>query len=271
MPVAFEARDNGVLLTFSDKLDASAANASAHFVQCWNYRYSASYGSPELSLHEPGKPGHDVLQITSAHILANGNRLFLEIPQLVPTHQIHIVASPQPGVQRELFLTAHNLGAAFTDFLGYKAVAKTHGSHEPAPFAMPLLPVFWERGDAGRELKIQTAAGLQFAQKELRAKAGERISLTLENPDNMPHNWVLLKAGSVERVGALANALIAEPNALSRHYVPESADVLCHTRMLDPLKSTTIHFNAPAQAGQYPYICTFPGHWAVMRGVLIVE
>ncbi len=273
MPVAFEARDNGVLLSFSDKLGASATNAAAHFAQCWNYRYSAAYGSPELSLREPGKPGHDVLQITSARVLADGRRLFLEIPQLRPAHQIHLVVQPQAGVQRELFLTAHNLGQPFTEFAGYKAIAKTHahGDQAPAPLVTPLLPVVWERGEAGRKLTIQTAAGLQFTQKELRAKAGERLSLTLENPDNMPHNWVLLKPGSAERVGALANALIAEPNALSRHYVPESADVLCHTRVLDPLKSTTIHFNAPAQPGQYPYICTFPGHWAVMRGVLVVE
>ena len=271
MPVAFEARDNGIMLAFSDKLDASAANVAAHFAQCWNYRYSAAYGSPELSLREPGKKGHDVLQITSAHVLADGRRLVLEIPQLAPAHQIHIVAQPQPGVERQLFLTAHQLGKPFTDFPGYKAVAKTHGTHAPAEFVAPLLAVFWERGDAGRALKIQTAAGLQFAQKELRAKAGERISLTLENPDNMPHNWVLLNPGAVERVGALANVLIAEPNALSQHYVPHSDDILCHTRVVDPLKSATIHFNAPAAAGQYPYVCTFPGHWAVMRGVLVVE
>jgi azurin len=61
------------------------------------------------------------------------------------------------------------------------------------------------------------------------------------------------------------------PDALPRNYVPNSQDVIVHTRVVDPQKTTTIHFNAPAQAGRYPYICTFPGHWAVMRGVLIVE
>jgi azurin len=53
--------------------------------------------------------------------------------------------------------------------------------------------------------------------------------------------------------------------------VPDSADILCHTRVLDPQKKTAIHFTAPAKAGRYPYVCSFPGHWAVMRGVLIVE
>ena len=112
---------------------------------------------------------------------------------------------------------------------------------------------------------------MQFAQKELRAKTGERLSLIFENPDVLPHNWVLIAPDAIERVGALANNLIAAPDALARHYVPDNADILCHTRVLDPRKKTTIHFSAPAQAGRYPYACTFPGHWAVMRGVLIVE
>lgn len=271
LPVAFEARDNGVLLTFSEKLHVSASDADLHFAQCWNYRVSAAYGSPELSLRHPGKPGHDVLQITSAHLLGDGKQLFLEIPQLQPAGQIHLVVQPQPGITRELFLTAHALGQAFTEFPGYKAIAKTpHAAHAPTA-AVALNPVKWEQGQAGRELRIQTAANLQFAQKELRVKAGERISLTLENPDVMPHNWVLVKVDTAQRVGDLATKLIAAPDALARHYVPDSADVLAHTRVVDPQKTTTIHFNAPAQPGQYPYVCTFPGHFAVMRGVLIVE
>jgi len=110
-----------------------------------------------------------------------------------------------------------------------------------------------------------------FAQKELHAKAGERLSLVFENPDAMPHNWVLVKIGGVKRVGELANRLITESDAVARSYVPESPDVLAHTRILNPKKKTTIHFTAPANPGRYPYICTFPGHWMLMRGELIVE
>ena len=271
LPVAFEARDNGILITFSEKPHISASNAALHFAQCWNYRVSAAYGSPELSLRQPGKPGHDVLQITSAHLVGDGRQLFLEIPQLQPAAQIHLVVQPQPGISRELFLTAHALGLPFTQFPGYHAVAKTlHAAHASSA-DIALKPVKWEQGAPGRELRIQTTAGLQFAQKELKAKTGERISLTFENPDVMPHNWVLVKTDAAQRVGDLATKLIAAPDALARHYVPDSADVLVHTRVVDPQKATTIHFNAPAQPGHYPYVCTFPGHFAIMRGVLIVE
>ncbi len=148
------------------------------------------------------------------------------------------------------------------------------GSAGPSPNAAPIAPpqpVAWEQGTPGRKLLLRAAVGMQFDPKELRAKAGERLSLTFENPDVMPHNWALLSIGSIDRVGDLANKLITSPDALSNHFVPASDDILCHTRLLDPQKSTTIHFNAPTKPGSYPYLCTFPGHWAIMRGVLVVE
>ena len=87
----------------------------------------------------------------------------------------------------------------------------------------------------------------------------------------MPHNWVLLQTGSLARVGDLANKFVADPLAADRQYVPATPEVLANTDMVAPGKSFTIYFNAPAVAGEYPYICTFPGHWQVMSGVLKVE
>ncbi len=267
IPTAIEARDNGVLLTFSGK----PAAAGSYFAQTWNYRYSQSYGSKEYSLSQPDKAGHDVLEIKATHVLGDGRQLFLEIPQLQPAHMLHLRCDLAGLVPRDIFFTVHQLGSPFTEFPGFVAIAKTtHAAHAPAA-NVAAQPVKWEQGAPGRELRIQTAAALQFVQKELRAKAGERLSLVLENPDVMQHNWVLLKPDSAERVGELANKMISAPDALSRNYVPDSPDVILNTRVVDPQKTTTIHFNAPAQAGRYPYICTFPGHWAVMRGMLIVE
>ncbi len=267
IPTAIEARDNGVLLTFSEKPPATGS----YFAQTWNYRTSQSYGSKEYSLSQPDKAGHDVLEIKSTHMLGDGRQIFLEIPQLQPTHMLHLRCDLAGLVPRDIFFTVHQLSAPFTGFPGYTAIAKTAHVAHAAVANVAAQPVKWEQGAPGRELRIQTAAALQFVQKELHAKAGERISLVLENPDVMQHNWVLLKPDSTERVGELANKMISAPDALSRNYVPESSDVILHTRVVDPQKTTTIYFNAPAPAGRYPYICTFPGHWAVMRGVLIVE
>jgi azurin len=53
-------------------------------------------------------------------------------------------------------------------------------------------------------------------------------------------------------------------------YVPAMAEVLFHTRLLNPQETVKLQFIAPAQAGDYPYVCTFPGHWSIMNGVMKV-
>ena len=47
--------------------------------------------------------------------------------------------------------------------------------------------------------------------------------------------------------------------------------VLAYTFVVPPGGTHVTHFRAPAEAGAYPYICTFPGHWQAMQGVLVVE
>jgi azurin len=273
-------RENGILLRFAESVDRLAAtNAKNYFAQQWNYRYSAGYGSEEFSVRSPDKRGHDPLEIRSAHLLADGRSVFVEIPQIQPSSQIHLRCELPALTARDYYLTAHWLGSAFKEFSGYQPLAKKtlpeHGEHHHGATVgaatLPPRPVKWTEGKPGRALVIEAASGLQFAQKELRAKAGERLTLTLQNPDVMPHNWVLVKPGSVERVGDLANKLITEPDAVARHYVPDSADILCHTPILDPQKEIAIHFDAPSQPGRYPYLCTFPGHWMLMRGELVVD
>ena len=101
LPVAFHAHENGVLVTFSRPLDRDVAEPpNRHFAQAWNYRYSAGYGSPELSTRHPGQPGHDPLAIRSAHVLADGRTLFLEIPDLQPVNQLHLHLQPGRGRRR---------------------------------------------------------------------------------------------------------------------------------------------------------------------------
>ena len=97
------------------------------------------------------------------------------------------------------------------------------------------------------------------------------MRLTFRNPDVVPHNWVLARPGSLERVGDLANRIIAEPDAAARHYVPRSDDVLVYTDIVPAGGSFEIWFKAPSEKGRYPYLCTFPGHWMVMNGVMVVE
>jgi uncharacterized protein len=112
---------------------------------------------------------------------------------------------------------------------------------------------------------------MQFAPRELRVKAGTKVRLIFDNPDLMMHNLVLLARGAEEEVGALADKIAADPNGMAKGYVPTSPKVLHATPLVAPNGKAELTFDAPNEPGAYPYICTFPGHWRVMRGVLIVE
>jgi azurin len=69
----------------------------------------------------------------------------------------------------------------------------------------------------------------------------------------------------------MANRLVADPDAVALHYIPQTSDVLAYTDVVGPQEEFTIHFRVPDRPGRYPFLCTFPGHWMVMNGELIVE
>lgn len=111
---------------------------------------------------------------------------------------------------------------------------------------------------------------MKFKQTEIKAKAGKPIKLTFSNPDIMQHNILVLKPGTKDKVGALADAMIADPEGMKKSYIPKSPDVLHSMRLLNNGEKETMTFTIDAP-GEYPVICTFPGHWRIMNAVLKVE
>jgi putative heme-binding domain-containing protein len=101
-------------------------------------------------------------------------------------------------------------------------------------------------------------------------EAGKPVVVVLENADIMPHNLVLCRPGSLTEVGMAADVMATDPNAFQRQFVPGSSKVLHHTRLLQPQEVERLRFIAPKQPGEYPYVCTFPGHWRVMYGTMYV-
>ncbi len=110
---------------------------------------------------------------------------------------------------------------------------------------------------------------MSYDVKELTVKAGKKIKLTFANTDFMPHNLLLLKPGKADDIGNKAMALGAK--GFEMNFVPESPDILWSSKLLDNGKEQVIDFTAPASPGDYPYICSFPGHHIVMRGVMHVK
>lgn len=112
---------------------------------------------------------------------------------------------------------------------------------------------------------------MMFTVTAFKVKAGKPVKLTLENPTATPHNLVIVEPGAAEEVGMAGNQMATDPNGASKHFVPDSPKVLFATKLLDPDTSETLRFIAPKVPGDYPFICTFPGHWVIMRGVMTVE
>ena len=118
------------------------------------------------------------------------------------------------------------------------------------------------------ELEIASVGDTMFYDKKtLTVPTGAQVHLTLKNNGKlavMTHNWVLVKKGTEAKV-----ALAGMEKAPDAGYVVPSDDVLAFTPLAAPQKTAEVTFTAPAP-GDYPYICTFPGHYVVMKGVLTV-
>ncbi len=275
LPIGLHVHANGVRIDFAQQLDAeTATQATNHFAQCWNYRYGPGYGSPEFSTIHAGTRGHDRLEVGSAHVLPGGKSLFVELPELQRVNQLHLSLMTAPEQTCELFVTVHAMDVPFEDFPGYRAVNKTIQPHPilaDVAMATRSVPNPWQAPMEGtREVRIQCASNLTFDTASFQVRPGEPIRLTLVNPDVVPHNWVLVQPGSLERIGELTNRFIADPDAPLRHYVPDSPEVLVYTDIVPSREEFSIYFHAPDRPGRYTYLCTFPGHWSVMNGEMIV-
>ncbi len=101
--------------------------------------------------------------------------------------------------------------------------------------------------------------------------AGSLVSLVFNNPDEMPHNVVIVKPGSTEIVGKAADAMASLKDGYAKNFVPAIPEVLFSTPLVSTGDSFTLDFKAPDKPGEYPFICTFPGHWRIMKGIIRVK
>lgn len=113
---------------------------------------------------------------------------------------------------------------------------------------------------------------MQFDKSEIKVPSGKTVKLTLRHNGKMGanvmgHNFVLLKQG-VNVAGFGRKAASARDN----QFIPKDSenDVIAYTKVIGGGETTTITFKTP-KAGSYDYICSFPGHYALMKGKFIVE
>jgi len=125
---------------------------------------------------------------------------------------------------------------------------------------------------APRVIEVTGNDTMQFSVTALSAKVGEDLKIVFTNIGSAPkeamgHNFVLLKPGSDTMAFGAASAVAKDTD----HIPPALKDqVIAHTAILGPRKSEELLIKGLA-AGEYPYLCSFPGHFVMMKGVLSVK
>lgn len=128
---------------------------------------------------------------------------------------------------------------------------------------------------AATKVSISGNDQMQFSVKEFEVKAGEQIELEFKNEGTLPkiamgHNIVILKEG-VSAIAFGGKALQAGANATNALPDAVKGDVIAYSQLLGPGESEIVKFIAPVKPGIHQFVCTFPGHYAMMRGVMVVK
>ena len=157
----------------------------------------------------------------------------------------------------------------YDDFADVKAVSDFRKTLDPK-----LASTVSEKTAPDKRIIIQLStisSKMAYDKLLINIKAGSLVSLVFKNPDEMPHNVVIIKPGSTEIVGKAADAMASRKDAYAKNFVPAIPEVLYSTPLVATGKSFKLDFKAPNKPGEYPFICTFPGHWRIMKGVIKVN
>jgi len=278
-----EARPDGFEITFTRPVDpASAADPTSYAIQSFTYHYHHTYGSPPID--------QQVHPVTAVEVSEDGLRARLQVEGLRQgyAHEIRMSgvrsAEGEPLLHDTGYYTLNRIPAgermrttSTSERPTVAAAASRNESGGGGSVAgavatgakrQTTIPVGWN-GSVDRTVTIRTVPGMRFDLAEVTVQPGERIRLVLENPDDMLHNLLVVAPGAADRV--VEAAMNLGLSGQTQHYVPDSQDVLFHTALLQPGTQEAIYFQAPSEPGEYPYVCTFPGHGITMRGVLRVE
>ena len=122
-------------------------------------------------------------------------------------------------------------------------------------------------------LEISAGDDMKYDKDVLEAKPGQKVTLILHHTgkmtkEQMGHNVVILKEGT--DVNAFGQAAAADKDS---DHIPASQldNIIAHTSLVGGGETTQIEFTAPTTPGNYPFVCSFPGHFGSMKGTFIVE
>lgn len=128
-------------------------------------------------------------------------------------------------------------------------------------------------GDDPCALAISAGDGIAYSASSMSAPSScSTITVTLTHTGSLPkeamgHNWVLMPADAADAVAAMGMSAGVEGN-----YVPADDRVVAATDLVGGGESASVSFDASKlEAGtDYVYVCTFPGHWTIMKGTFSI-
>ena len=262
------AESNGFTITFTDNVDVvSATNINNYKITDFTYRYDSSYGSPVIN--------RQAKTITRIEIADDSMSVRLFVDGLREGFINEIDAQGVLSADGSNLL--HPAGYYTLNYLPdgeRSALIEGTGTDLESdksanlPKKITEIPTGWENG-ADVQIQLATQPDLKYDKEIIQVSAGSKVALTFNNDDDMAHNVVITIPGSADRVGS--EAMNLGLNADDLEYVPRTEEVLFHTSMLEPGQVETIYFEVPEEPGDYQYVCTFPGHYVSMRGVLRVQ
>ena len=272
------AQPDGFVLTFTQPVDrATAEKPESYSVGGFTYLYHKAYGSAPVD--RLACPVRKVVVAPDGF----GVRLALACVREGYVHEIKATgvraASASGAGEALVHATAYYTLNRIPD--GDRIIAADPREVEICVAPVPTIasaatkkhptkvPGDWSGDEGDKTIVLGTLPGLKFDTTLLTAKAGSHVRLVFRNSDDMLHNFVLCAPGRGQAVGEAAMALGLEGNA--KNFVPDTDDVLYHTALTLPESTDTIFFNAPTKPGDYDFICSFPGHSLLMKGILRVE
>ena len=271
------AMSDGFEVEFTAPVNSSKLKDPKNFtVNSFTYKYQHQYGSPIIN----NRSRKIIGMIPSA----DGRKVKLVLDSLIPgyIHEIR-VANLESTEQKSLlhdfaYYTLNEIPAGEKTVLTEGEKVNAHaGMHHDMKKTAPTKPVVskkrqttmpadWTQPE--KILKLGTKPGLKYDVSNFEVKAGSKVRLIFNNNDDMTHNVVITAPGAADEVGSLALKMGLKGSEMN--YVPSSNKVLFHTGLLQPETSESIYFVAPSTPGEYMFVCTFPGHAAVMRGIIKV-
>jgi azurin len=144
----------------------------------------------------------------------------------------------------------------------------------PAPTQKPKAAAAAPKAGAARTIELTGGDDMKYSVTTIAAKRGETIHIVLKSVGTLPkiamaHNVVVLKLEADPIKFTQAGMTARDTDFISPDL---KSQVLAATKLAGPGETVDVTVKVPAKAGSYPYLCSFPGHFAAgMRGQLVVK